>query len=318
MGLKEILEFVRVEHTLFSLPFVLIGYVLADKEFGSEAMDLIWIMLAAVGARGLAMALNRIVDREIDADNPRTASRHLPSGTMSMSTAWSLAAAFLLALLLSAWLLNEVALKMAWLPVLAFVVYPYTKRVSWICHFWLGFCLALAPAGAWVAIAADTHGWASIVGTNGGEAGFLWFPEVFFISFGVALWIAAFDINYALMDVDVDREQGILSFPAIHGRVATSYLSIALTIGWLVCFLMSGLHDFSESRPFRVTLWIPTVIVLALLNIYVMSRGSESSMESEDGMVRFQKILFYSSMVTGWCLLACLSYVEELGEGMLG
>ena len=90
-------------------------------------MDLIWIMVAAVGARGLAMALNRIVDREIDADNPRTASRHLPSGTMSMRTAWSLAAVFLLALLLSAWQLNEVALKMAWLPVLAFVIYPYTK-----------------------------------------------------------------------------------------------------------------------------------------------------------------------------------------------
>ena len=233
MGLKEILEFVRVEHTLFSLPFVLIGFVLADKEFGSEIMDLIWIMVAAVGARGLAMALNRIVDREIDADNPRTASRHLPSGTMSMRAAWSLAAVFLLALLLSAWQLNEVALKMAWLPVLAFVIYPYTKRVSWICHFWLGFCLALAPAGAWVAIVADTHGWASIVGTNGGEVDFLWFPEVFFISFGVALWIAAFDINYALMDVDVDREQGIRSFPASHGRLATKYLSIALTIGWL-------------------------------------------------------------------------------------
>ena len=318
MGLKEILEFVRVEHTLFSLPFVLIGFVLADKEFGSEIMDLIWIMVAAVGARGLAMALNRIVDREIDADNPRTASRHLPSGTMSMRTAWSLAALFLLALLLSAWQLNEVALKMAWLPVLAFVIYPYTKRVSWICHFWLGFCLALAPAGAWVAIVADTHGWASIVGTNGGEVDFLWFPEVFFISFGVALWIAAFDINYALMDVDVDREQGIRSFPASHGRLATKYLSIALTIGWLVCFLMSGLHGFGESRPFRVTLWIPTVIVLAVLNIYVMSRESGSSIDLEDGMARYQKILFYSSMVTGWCLLACLSYVEELGEGMLG
>ena len=99
MGIKEILEFVRVEHTLFSLPFVLMGYAIADSQFGSEKMDLVWILVAAVGARGLAMALNRIVDREIDAENPRTASRHLPSGTMSMSTAWSLAGVFLLCLL---------------------------------------------------------------------------------------------------------------------------------------------------------------------------------------------------------------------------
>ena len=81
---------------------------------------------------------------------------------------------------------------------------------------------------------------------------------------------------------------------------------------------MTGLQDFSESRTFRVTMWVPTVIVLAVLNIYVMSRESGSSIDSEDGMARYQKILFYSSMVTGWCLLACLSYVEELGEGMLG
>ena len=317
MGIKEILEFVRVEHTLFSLPFVLMGYAIADSQFGSEKMDLLWILVAAVGARGLAMALNRIVDREIDAENPRTASRHLPSGTMSMSTAWSLAGVFLLSLLFSAWKLNEIALKMAWLPVLAFAIYPYTKRVSWICHFWLGFCLALAPAGAWVAIAADSHGWEAIIGTGGSNSEFLWFPEVFFISLGVALWITAFDINYALMDVEVDREQGIRSFPASHGKAATTYLSVALTIGWLCCFVMTGLQDFSESRTFRVTMWVPTVIVMALLNIYVMYGESAASHGSEKAMARYQKILFYSSMVTGWCLLACLIFVEGVANGIL-
>ena len=94
MGMKEMLEFVKVEDTLFSLPFVLIGFVLADKQFGSERMDIVWIVIAAVGARGLAMALNRIIDREIDSSNPRTSSRHLPSGTMSMQTAWMLSAHF--------------------------------------------------------------------------------------------------------------------------------------------------------------------------------------------------------------------------------
>ena len=95
MGFKEILEFVKVEHTLFSLPFVLIGYVLAHVEFGSGSLDLFWILLAAVGARGLAMVLNRIIDSDIDAENPRTASRHLPSGLISKQTAFGLAVAFL-------------------------------------------------------------------------------------------------------------------------------------------------------------------------------------------------------------------------------
>jgi len=316
MGTKEILEFVRVEHTLFSLPFVLIGYVLADKEFGTESMDLVWIIVAAIGARGLAMALNRIVDRDIDAENPRTAARHLPSGTMSVQTAWILAGAFLGILLFAAWRLNEVALKMAWLPVLAFVIYPYTKRVSWICHFWIGRCLALAPAGAWVAIAADTHGWASITGMLDGRTTFLWYPEVFFISLGVALWITAFDINYALMDEDVDREQGIRSFPAIHGHVATMRLSVALTIGWFACFVLSGLHDFTATRSFRSSLWAPSVFLMALVNILVMTKGAQSATESDEAMGGYQKVLFRASMLTGWVLLSSLMIVEYYNDGM--
>ena len=219
MGTKEILEFVKIEHTLFSLPFVLIGYILAYNQFFYESdssnlewirMDLLWILVAAVGARGLAMALNRIIDRDIDAANPRTSGRHLVSGSMSMNTAWKLSAIFLGMLLIGAWQLNEVALMMAWLPVLAFVIYPYTKRYTWLCHLWLGLCLGLAPAGAWVAVAADVHGWAAITGLEGGD--YLWFPTIFFISLGVALWITAFDINYARMDVESDRENGINSF----------------------------------------------------------------------------------------------------------
>ena len=159
MGTKEILEFVKIEHTLFSLPFVLIGYILAYNQFFYVSdssnlewirMDLLWILVAAVGARGLAMALNRIIDRDIDAANPRTSGRHLVSGSMSMNSAWKLSAIFLGMLLIGAWQLNEVALMMAWLPVLAFVIYPYTKRYTWLCHLWLGLCLGLAPAGAWL------------------------------------------------------------------------------------------------------------------------------------------------------------------------
>ena len=132
MGLRGVLEFVKIEHTLFSLPFILIGYIHAHNQFWTElssdrfGIDIVWILVAAVGARGLAMSLNRIIDRDIDAANPRTKSRHLASGAMTMKTAWTLSAVFLGMLLFGAWRLNEVALKMAWLPVLAFVVYPYT------------------------------------------------------------------------------------------------------------------------------------------------------------------------------------------------
>ena len=196
MGTKEILEFVKIEHTLFSLPFVLIGYIIAYNQFiyvpesndlAWIRIDLLWILVAAVGARGLAMALNRIIDRDIDALNPRTSGRHLVSGSMSINTAWKLSAIFLGMLLIGAWQLNEVALMMAWLPVLAFVIYPYTKRYTWLCHLWLGLCLGLAPAGAWVAVAADVHGWAAISGLDSGEGDFLWFPTIFFISLGVII-----------------------------------------------------------------------------------------------------------------------------------
>ncbi len=316
MGIKEILDFVKIEHMLFSLPFVLIGFVLADNEFGSEQMDIVWILIAAVGARGLALSLNRIIDRDIDAENPRTAARHLPSGTMSVKTAWILAGGFLSMLLLAAWSLNVVALQMAWLPVLAFVIYPYTKRISGICHFWVGLCLALAPAGAWVAIAADTHGWAAITGMLDGHTEFLWYPEVFFISFGVALWIAAFDINYALMDQDADRKQGVRSFPASYGHGATRNLSVALTIGWLACFLLTGMHDFTDRRFFRYTLWVPSAVVMALINIFVMTKGARDATESDEAMGRFQKTLFRASMLTGWALLASLMFVESYIDGL--
>ena len=131
MDIKQVLSFIKIEHTLFSLPFVLMGYLIAARQFGAgNDLDLLWILLAAVGARGLAMALNRIIDRDIDAANPRTQGRHLASGSMSMRTAWALAAVFLAMLLISAGLLNRVALMMAWLPVLTFVIYPYMKRFT--------------------------------------------------------------------------------------------------------------------------------------------------------------------------------------------
>ena len=293
MGVKEILEFVKVEHTLFSLPFVLIGFLLANFEYSTQPEDLLWILIAAVGARGLAMALNRIIDRDIDAANPRTASRHLASGSMSMKTAYRLSTVFLIMLLFSAWQLNEVALMMAWLPVLVFVIYPYMKRITWLCHFWLGLCLGLAPAGAWVAVAADVHGWAAITDLH-------WYPEIFFISLGVMFWIAAFDLNYARMDVENDRANGIHSFPARFGEEATTRTSIQFTLLWFACFAIAD--------PIHEIWFLAAAGLMALANIAVIL--------ARERFADFQTTLFRVSMLTGWVLLLALMVSESASNAL--
>tara|TARA_B100000029_G_C17468107_1_gene920961 strand:- start:7 stop:891 length:885 start_codon:yes stop_codon:yes gene_type:complete len=294
MKVKQILDFVKVEHTLFSLPFILIGFLIAESEYGNQQLiDLVWILIAAVGARGLAMTLNRIIDRDIDAANPRTAGRHLASGEMSMKTAYTLSAIFLILLCYSAWQLNEVALQMAWLPVLVFVIYPYTKRWTWLCHLWLGLCLALAPAGAWVAVAADVHGWGAITDLH-------WYPEIFWISLGVALWITAFDINYARMDVESDRETGIHSFPARFGSKATTRTSVQLTLLWFACFAIAD--------PMPEAWFLGAAMGMSIANVGVII--------ARERLADFQTTLFRVSMITGWVLLAAVIAHDPTAIGL--
>jgi 4-hydroxybenzoate polyprenyltransferase len=295
MGTKEILEFVKIEHTLFSLPFVLIGYILAHEQFINEletskfGIDLFWIIMAAIGARGLAMALNRIIDRDIDAVNPRTANRHLVSGSMSMETAYTLCILFVSMLIIGAWQLNTVALMMSWLPVLVFVIYPYTKRYTWLCHFWLGICLGIAPAGAWLAVAADVHGWGAITD-------YLWCPEILFISLGVMLWIAAFDINYARMDIESDRENGVHSFPARFSEEMTTRTSVQLSLLWFACFALSN--------PMSEIWFLGAAGIMSLSNIIVILARTR--------LKDFQTTFFRVSMLTGWILLAAILMSSNL------
>ena len=295
MGTKEILEFVKIEHTLFSLPFVLIGYILAHEQFINEletskfGIDLFWIIMAAIGARGLAMALNRIIDRDIDAVNPRTANRHLVSGSMSMKTAYMLCILFVSMLIIGAWQLNTVALMMSWLPVLVFVIYPYTKRYTWLCHFWLGICLGIAPAGAWLAVAADVHGWGAITD-------YLWCPEILFISLGVMLWITAFDINYARMDIESDRENGVHSFPARFSEEMTTRTSVQLSLLWFACFALSN--------PMSEIWFLGAAGIMSLSNIIVILARTR--------LKDFQTTFFRVSMLTGWILLAAILMSSNL------
>ena len=280
MDLKQIFTFVKIEHTLFALPFVFIGAFIA----GNPTLEqLTWILVAAIGARGLAMGLNRIIDRDIDAANPRTEHRHLASGTMSLNTAWVLCSIFLTMLLVGAWKLNPLALKLSWIPVLVFVIYPYLKRVTWLCHWWLGLCLSLAPAGAWV-------------GITGEISSMLWWPSLFFISLGVVFWISAFDLNYALMDIDSDKVTGIQSFPVRFGEVNTERASVQLTLLWFACFAISN--------PIDEITFLTAAGLMAIINIYVILR--------KNYFKDFQTILFRTSALTGWVLLAGLLLGQQL------
>lgn len=294
MGLKEILEFVKIEHTLFSLPFVFIGAILGnitlqdvhgDIWFGiwPPIETLVWILVAAVGARGLAMGLNRIIDRDIDAENPRTEGRHLASGAMSLRTAWMLCALFTAMLVGGAWMLDPICLYLSPIPVTAFVAYPYLKRLTWGCHFWLGLCLGLAPSGAWLAVVSPDLGWESI--TN-----LLWWPTLFWTSLGVLLWIAAFDLQYARMDVDSDRANDIQSFPARFDERATIRTSVQLSLAWFGCF---ALANPVESMTFLVAAGL-----MAAANIAVIL--------GEKRFADFQRTFFHVSVATGWVLLGGL------------
>jgi 4-hydroxybenzoate polyprenyltransferase len=211
-----------------------------------------------------------------------------------MNTAWTLCAVFLVMLVFSAWQLNEVALMMCWLPVLVFVIYPYMKRYTWLCHIWLGLCLGLAPAGAWVAVAGDVHGWAAITGMHDGFTDVVWYPTIFFISLGVMFWIAAFDINYARMDVESDKENGIHSFPSKFGEIATTRTSIQMTLLWFACFAIAN--------PMDEAWFLLAAGLMSVLNIIVILRHTKSA--------DFQTTLFRISMLTGWVLLIAVLLMD--------
>ena len=190
---------VKVEHTVFALPFAYVGAFLGAAGFPGWP-DLVWVTLAMVGARSLAMALNRLIDAELDARNPRTALRELPAGTLTRRHVWALCGVALALYLAAVFSLDPVVRWLWPIPVVMFVVYPYLKRVTSLCHLWLGACLGLAPVGAWLGVsgAAPWEAWA--------------------IGAAVALWVAGFDLFYSLYDLEVDRREGLRSWATRFGE----------------------------------------------------------------------------------------------------
>ncbi len=210
---RTTLEMIKFSHTLFALPFALLSAVLAARGVPSAA-TIAKILLAMVGARSAAMAHNRLADREIDAANPRTASRALPSGALSETfVRVFLAASALLFLLAAAWL-NRLTLLLSPVALGLLFLYSYTKRFTWASHFVLGLCLALAPVGAWIAVRGTLD------------------LEPILLGLAVLFWTAGFDVIYALQDEEHDRRAGLRSIPARWGGAK------ALTVSALLHLLM--------------------------------------------------------------------------------
>jgi 4-hydroxybenzoate polyprenyltransferase len=225
------LEMIKIEHTLFALPFAFLGAVLAANGLPT-LRQIIWIIVAMVGARSAAMAFNRIADRHFDARNPRTANRALPAGLLSVGFVWAFTIVSAAIFLLAAAMLNRLTLLLAPVALASVLLYSFTKRWTQFSHLVLGWCLSIAPTGAWIAVR--------------GEIGS---PVPLLLSLVVLLWTAGFDVLYACQDYDFDRREGLRSIPARVGISRAFWISRALhaaaflALLWL--YLSTGLGPFA-------------------------------------------------------------------------
>ncbi|MCY1702764.1 menaquinone biosynthesis prenyltransferase MqnP [Deinococcus sp. SL84] len=256
---KQFLELVKFEHTVFALPFAYAGMLLAsywqDGTGWPGWHTLIWVTVAMAAARTAAMGANRVIDRFIDARNPRTQNREIPAGKVSPAAAWALVTVSLVTLLFAAWQLNPLCLALLPLAVVFLIGYSYTKRFTWLCHVWLGITDGAAAAGGWIAV----------TGAFALPAWLLWAVVIF--------WMVGLDTIYATMDYEFDRRSGIRSIPARFGiprALDIARWSHALTfalllaVGWsagasfwyyLAALVMGGilLYEHAIVRPDDLT-----------------------------------------------------------------
>lgn len=221
---------IKLEHTLFSLPFVLVNAFLAFKyetslnsDFKLDYWVFIWILLCLIGARSAGMTLNRIIDAKIDSLNPRTQDREIPSGKISLTSSWTFSFLGILILIYSAFQLPRLCQFLLPIPIIWLWIYPYLKRFTYLCHFFLGTTLGGAALGAWIAV----------TGTFNHVA-----PIYYFIA--VTLWVAAFDIIYAIADLDFDKKMNLNSIPAKYGKEKALQLVRFLHIFTILFLYLAG------------------------------------------------------------------------------
>ncbi|AGB19283.1 UbiA-like polyprenyltransferase [Thermoanaerobacterium thermosaccharolyticum] len=222
--IKQYADLVMFSHTLFSMPFAMVSMLWAAN--GLPKMRVFfWIIIALIGARTGANALNRLVDKDIDAKNPRTAGRHLPLGLVKSSEVLLIVVFSFALLVLAAYELNPLCLKLSPLALFLFIIYSYTKRFTWACHIILGIACGGAPVGAWIAVTGKI-GWPSLV-----------------LGAVVTLWVAGFDIIYGTQDYDFDKNNGLFSIPVKFGiknalLISTFFHVIALLLLLYLYFYM--------------------------------------------------------------------------------
>jgi 4-hydroxybenzoate polyprenyltransferase len=250
--MRKYIRFVKIEHTLFSLPLVFSGMVLASGRTLPAVETVLLVLAAATGARTVAFALNRIIDRRIDARNPRTSARDLPSGRMTLGEAAGVLSAGLALYFGSAYLLSVFCLLMSPIPLLVFVVYPTMKRYTPMAHFGVGLGLAMGPLGGWFAVSPSFDR--------------LLTPAL--LSVFTLLWVAGFDIIYATLDEEFDRKESLYSFPSRFGRERalrySGYLHIAAFVSLGVLFIQAGLSLIS----------LPLLLVTGVL-LYLEQKKAE-------------------------------------------
>lgn len=219
-----LLEMIKFEHTVFALPFAFMGAFLAAHGVPFLA-DFVWIVLAMAGARTSAMGFNRIVDREYDKLNPRTASRALPARTVKLSEAWTMVILAACLFFFACYNLNQLTLILSPFALGLTLFYSLTKRFTWLCHVVLGLALAFSPLGGWVAVSGSLQG----------------YPYV--LSLGVLFWVAGFDTVYACLDADFDSGIGLFSLPARFGRQNAFRIAVLFHIIAFVLFVLTGIQS---------------------------------------------------------------------------
>lgn len=217
-----LLEMIKFEHTVFALPFALMGAFLSARGVPDLA-TFAWIILAMVGARTCAMGFNRIVDREYDRLNPRTASRALPARTVKLSEAWTMVILAAALFFFACYNLNRLTLILSPFALGLTLFYSLTKRFTWLCHVVLGLALAFSPLGGWVAVSGSLQE----------------YPYV--LSMAVIFWVAGFDTVYACLDADFDAKIGLFSLPAHFGRQKAFRIAVIFHLIAFILFVLTGI-----------------------------------------------------------------------------
>jgi 4-hydroxybenzoate polyprenyltransferase len=219
--LKTLFSLIKIEHTLFALPLALTGAVLGAR--GMPPVPVLLLMAVAfTAARAAAMAFNRIADRHLDAQNPRTATREIPSGTLSVSRVWGLVMVSIAVFLAASWAINPLCGKLAPFALVVLLGYSYTKRFTSLCHYLLGLALGMAPVAGWIAVTGTVA------------------PAPIILGLGVIFWTAGFDTLYACQDVEFDRNMGLHSIPAKLGTKKALKVAAMSHVAAFLLFILAG------------------------------------------------------------------------------